>query len=408
LSSSTFASLGTPADLVERLSRHGISEPFPIQAATVPDALAGRDICGRAPTGSGKTIAFGIPLVSRLDGRSRRSPRGLVLVPTRELAAQVTTELRMLAGPKGPSVLAVYGGVGYGPQLNQLRRGVDILVACPGRLSDLVRRGDVTLDSIEIVVIDEADRMADMGFLPEVRRLLDTVPGERQTLLFSATLDGDVDVLVRRYQRNPVRHELEPEHTAHSSRHVFWNTARADRVAVLTDLLATQWPAIVFCRTKHGADRLAKQLGRAGIASAAIHGNLSQSQRTRALAAFAGGTVHALVATDVAARGIHVDDVAVVVHFDPPATEKDYVHRSGRTGRAGRTGIVVSFVDRDQQKATAVLQRQLGLDGAIERPDVADLHQPRRQPRPATRTHRAPSSPARARTRGARRVRRAR
>jgi superfamily II DNA/RNA helicase len=401
LSSSTFASLGAPADIVDRLAARGIVDAFPIQTATVPDALAGRDICGRAPTGSGKTIAFGIPLIARVSAGTSRRPSGLVLVPTRELAAQVGRELQLLAGPRGRSVLTVYGGVGFGPQVDRLRRGVDIVVACPGRLADLVRQQHVSLDRVELVVIDEADRMADMGFLPEVRRLLEAVPQSRQTLLFSATLDGDVDVLVRKYQRNPVRHELATEHTADRNRHVFWKTNRAERAGVLADVLNAHWPAIVFCRTKHGADRLAKQLDRAGIAAAAIHGNRSQAQRTRALSAFADGKVQALVATDVAARGIHVDDVAVVVHFDPPGSDKDYIHRSGRTGRAGRAGVVVSFVDSDQHKAALALQRQLGLDAPIERADVPGLQRertPRRRTRPAARPTREP--------RRARRVRR--
>ena len=376
MSSTTFSSLGAPADIVGRLAGRGIVDPFPIQAATVPDALAGRDICGRAPTGSGKTIAFGIPLVARVGMGSARRPRGLVLVPTRELAAQVSGELELLAGPKGPSVATVYGGVGFGAQVAKLRRGVDIVVACPGRLSDLIRQNHVMLDDVDFVVIDEADRMADMGFLPEVRRLLDSVHPSRQTLLFSATLDGDVDVLVRRYQHLPVRHELAADDTATNSRHVFWTTARAGRVGILADVIKSQWPAVVFCRTKHGADRVAKQLAQLGISAAAIHGNRTQAQRSRALAAFAAGKVQALVATDVAARGIHVDGVAVVVHFDPPASRKDYIHRSGRTGRAGQNGLVLSFVDNDQHHAALTLQHQLGLDPVVGHADIASLQQP--------------------------------
>jgi len=373
LSSSTFAALGAPDDVVARLNRRDIVHAFPIQAATVPDALAGRDLCGRAPTGSGKTIAFGIPLVARIAPAAPRRPRGLVLVPTRELAAQVGAELRLLAGPKGPSVLTVHGGVSFGPQVTKLRRGVDIVVACPGRLLDLVGQEHVVLDAVEMVVVDEADRMADMGFLPDVRRILDALPADRQTLLFSATLDGDVDVLVRKYQRNPVRREVAAEADAANHRHVFWKTSRAERVGVLTDVVSSHSPAIVFCRTKRGADRLTQQLGRAGVRAAAIHGDRSQAQRTRALAAFAAGTVHTLVATDVAARGIHIDDVALVVHFDPPTTDKDYVHRSGRTGRAGRAGVVVSFIDRDQQRDAAALARQLGLDATLQPIDMAAL-----------------------------------
>ena len=391
--SSTFVSLGVPAAVVDRLERHGITVPFPVQAATVPDAMAGRDVSGRAPTGSGKTIAFGIPLITRVTAGSSRRPHALVLVPTRELAAQVAGELRMLAGRQGPSVLSVYGGVGFGPQVNGLRKGVDIVVACPGRLADLVRQGHLFLDAVEIVVVDEADRMADMGFLPEVRRLLDQTPADRQTLLFSATLDGDVDVLVRRYQRDPVRHDLAPPATAPVSRHVFWTSERDERLALLVDLLAAHSPAIVFCRTKHGADRVAKQLARAGVSAAPIHGDRSQGQRSRALADFVGGRVDALVATDVAARGIHVDAVAVVVHYDPPGGDKDYVHRSGRTGRAGAAGLVVSFVARDQQRAALTLQRQLGLDAAVEPVDI-DALRGARAAAGARRAHRRPSPSA--------------
>ena len=370
---STFASLGASADVSARLDARGIIDPTPIQAATLPDALEGRDIAGCAPTGSGKTIAFGIAMVARVKPGRPRRPRGLVLVPTRELADQVGRELRLLAGRTGPSVMTVFGGVGFGPQVDQLRRGVDIVVACPGRLADLVRQQHVALDEVDLVVIDEADRMADMGFLPEVRRLLDTTRPNRQTLLFSATLDGDVDVLVRRYQTSPRRHDVVVPDAPHSSRHLFWRMNRADRVRVLAEVVTATWPAIVFCRTKHGADRLARQLSRAGVAAAAIHGDRSQGQRTRALAAFADGDVQALVATDVAARGIHVDNVAIVVHFDPPGSDKDYVHRSGRTGRAGRDGVVLSFVDKDQQGAAARTQRELGLDVTIGSVDLTGL-----------------------------------
>ncbi len=364
--SSSFAALGVPAPLVDRLARRGIAEPFPIQAATLPDALAGRDVSGRAPTGSGKTLAFGLPLVARV-GRARpRRPQALVLVPTRELAAQVHAELVALAGPGGPSALAVYGGVGFEKQTSALRRGVDVVVATPGRLADLLSQRQLSLEDVGFVVIDEADRMADMGFLPEVRRLLDQVRDDRQTLLFSATLDGDVDVLVRRYQRNPVRHELAAAPDAVQSRHVFWRAARPDRLALVADLVGKEWPAIVFCRTRHGADRLTRQLAKAGVSAAAIHGDRSQGQRERALAGLASGKVQALVATDVAARGIHVDDVACVVHFDPAGDDKAYVHRSGRTGRAGAAGLVVSLVDPAQEADARKLQQALGLPVGFE------------------------------------------
>ena len=369
----TFAELGVPTDAVERLARRKITEPFPIQAATLPDALAGRDVCGKAPTGSGKTLAFGIPLVQRPGRAKPRRPRALVLVPTRELAAQVQKELALLAGPRGRTTATFYGGVGFGAQLNALRKGVDIAVACPGRLADLIKRGECKLDDVDMVVLDEADRMADMGFLPEVRRLLDQVRPDRQTLLFSATLDGDVDVLIRLYQKDPAVHELAATEDAAQSRHVFWEAERTDRVAITARVVKAEWPTMVFCRTKHGADRLTDQLSRAGVSAAAIHGDRSQSQRERALASFASGRVQALVATDIAARGIHVDGVACVVHFDPPADEKDYLHRSGRTGRAGASGTVLSLVGREQVSDVRKLQVKLALPTGVHAPDHATL-----------------------------------
>jgi superfamily II DNA/RNA helicase len=285
-----------------------------------------------------------------------------VLAPTRELAAQIADELQPLLALRKRSVATFYGGTSFTPQLKVLRRGVDVAVACPGRLADLVNRGCMILDEVEIVVLDEADRMADMGFLPEVRRILDKVRPDRQTLLFSATLDKDVDVLVRNYQRDPVRCEVatakdEVDRTTHH----FVTTDRADRVERTADLVTQHGSTIVFCRTKHGADRLAKQLARVGVSSAAIHGDRSQAQRERALAAFASRKVQALVATDVAARGIHVDDVGCVVHYDVPTDAKDYTHRSGRTGRAGADGQVVTFVTVEDEVKVRKLKADLGL-----------------------------------------------
>jgi len=361
LVSSSFSKLGVPADIVASLAARGITEAFPIQSMAIPPALAGKDVCGRAPTGSGKTIAFGIPLAERVTRARVARPRALVLAPTRELAAQIHDELRALLAPRKRSVASFYGGVGFTPQLKVLRRGVDVAVACPGRLADLVRRGNLVLDEVEIVVIDEADRMADMGFLPEVKRILDQVRPDRQTLLFSATLDGDVDVLIQRYQRNPERCEAVPD-DSHVDRttHHFLTARRDQRVTMTADLVTKHGSAIVFCRTKHGADRVAGQLQRAGVSAVPIHGGRSQSQRDRALASFVAGRAVALVATDVAARGIHVDNVGCVVHFDIAGDHKDYVHRSGRTGRAGASGVVVSFVtDLDIAK---VRQLQKALD----------------------------------------------
>ena len=370
----TFADLGVPADLVAALATRGIDQPFEVQALTIPDAIAGRDVCGRAPTGSGKTIAFGIPLLTRISRAEKRRPTALVLAPTRELAAQICRELEPLAGSRARRVGAVYGGVGYEPQLRQLRRGVDVLVACPGRLADLVRQNAVDLSGVEVVVIDEADRMSDMGFLPEVRRLLDLTPTSRQTLLFSATLDGAVKVLTRDYQNNPVHHEVDVTDIDDSNvHHVFWRVEGPNRAQVAAHLLPAAGPTIVFCRTRRGADRLATQLSRDGVRTEAIHGGRSQNQRDRALAAFKSGRVDALIATDVAARGIHVDGVACVVHFDTPEDEKAYLHRSGRTARAGATGVVVSFVPHADRRAVARMQRVLDIPGALTAPDVDGL-----------------------------------
>jgi superfamily II DNA/RNA helicase/cold shock CspA family protein len=368
--STSFADLGVPRALDDALAARGIATPFPIQIMTIPDGLAGRDVCGRAHTGSGKTLAFGIPMVANVPAGAPGRPSGLVLVPTRELAAQVQRELEWLGASRNLRVMSCYGGVGFGAQRKALRRGVDIVVACPGRLADLVGQGDLQLGSVEVVVVDEADRMADMGFLPEVRRLLDQTSAKRQTFLFSATLDDAVDVLVRRYQRNPTVHRLaDRAEDASRAAHEFWRvTSPAERLERCADVVRSSSPSIVFCRTKRRTDRIARDLGRAGLRVAAIHGDRSQGQRERALAAFTAGTVDALVATDVAARGIHVDDVASVVHFDPPADEKAYTHRSGRTARAGAHGLVVSLVDREQERQVAVLQRALRLPVGISRP----------------------------------------
>jgi len=382
----TFTDLGVSADISSRLAQQGITQPFPIQEGTIPAGLAGRDVCGRAPTGSGKTLAFGIPLVTRV-GRARPGwPRALVLAPTRELAAQIERELTPLAATRQRKVAAVYGGVGFGSQLAALRRGADIVVATPGRLADLIEQGKIHLGEVEVVVVDEADRMADMGFLPEVRRLLDRVRPDRQTYLFSATLDGEVDVLIRHYQHKPLRHEVaSPEGEEDLREHLFWKTDRARRVDVTSQIIARRGSTVVFCRTKRGADRLARQLTQTGLTVAAIHGDRSQSQREKALAAFTGGRVQALIATDVAARGIHVDDVACVLHFDPPEDAKAYVHRSGRTGRAGAGGTVLSLVCEDNGAAVRDIQRRLGFPTRFSEPNLSSLGAADVPFRPATR-----------------------
>jgi superfamily II DNA/RNA helicase len=351
--------MGVPQTITRALARRGIEHPSEIQAATIADTLAGRDIRGRAPTGSGKTLAFGIPLVASVDRASAMHPRGLVLAPTRELADQIANELNTLSGSVRVGV--VYGGVGYGRQNKELRRGVDILVACPGRLEDLIERGALSLTQVNKVVIDEADRMSDMGFLPAVRRILDQTSSTRQTVLFSATLDHEVAGLSRRYQTDPVTHEVGPATPdIESAEHRFLAVDQSDRIDTSADLINEAGQAIVFCRTRHGADRLARQLTKRGVPALAIHGGHAQNRRNRALERFATNDVRALVATDVAARGIHVDDVAAVLHYDPPADHKAYIHRSGRTARAGRAGLVVSLVQPDQVGDAERLQRQLG------------------------------------------------
>lgn len=388
-----FSYLGVPRELAAVLEKKGIVTAFPIQAAALPDSLAGRDVCGKAPTGAGKTLAFGLAILSRLAAepraKGRRGPSALVLVPTRELAAQIEEVIAPLARAIGVRVASFYGGVGYGNQLAALRGGVDILVACPGRLTDLLERGSVDLSRVNMVVIDEADRMADMGFLPVVRRLVDRTDPARQTLLFSATLDGPVDKLIRDYQHNPVRHDVEQAKADRGEvSHHFWRVDSHNRIAVTAEAVSAGGPALVFCRTKRGAERLADRLAGSGLASAAIHGNRSQSQRERALAAFRAGRLDVLVATDVAARGIHVDDVALVVHFDPPADATDYVHRSGRTGRAGADGVVLSLIGSEHLATTKVIQRRLGLSSGVSAPDVSSLGIPDVAGRPRPRAGR--------------------
>jgi superfamily II DNA/RNA helicase len=369
----SFAELGLPDALTEALRRRGITRPLPIQTATIVDALAGRDVSGKAPTGSGKTLAFALPMAAGLSRGAPKRPRGLVLAPTRELAGQIAAEMAPLLACRGLKVHAFYGGVGFGAQRNALRSGVDVAVACPGRLEDLMGTGDINLSMVDFVVIDEADRMADMGFLRAVCRILDTTSPKRQTLLFSATLDGDVDVLARKYQRNPVRHEVTEAQSESHATHHFQAVGTAERLALCVDLVGASGSSLVFVRTKRGADRLARHLRDAGAAVAAIHGDRTQAQREQALGAFKNGKIRALVATDVAARGIHVDDVSRVIHYDLPADVKDYLHRSGRTARAGSEGTVIAFVTPEQQVLAASLRRGLG---ALGQPGAGAQPQP--------------------------------
>lgn len=387
----SFAELGIPHFIASALERRGITHPFEIQAATITDALAGRDVCGAAPTGSGKTLAFGVPLVAMTRKARPHHPKALVLSPTRELADQITTELKTLSDRT--RIAAVYGGVGYGKQIAALKSGVEVLVACPGRLEDLLESGTVRLSEVERVVIDEADRMADMGFLPAVRRILDQTTSRSQTVLFSATLDGDVAAIVREYQSDPVRHEVTIDDAdTVPAEHLFWSVKREARTDLLASTLASVWPAVVFCRTRHGAERLAKQLDRAGVSTVSIHGGRSQQQRTKALADFTAGRVQAMIATDVAARGIHVDDVAVVVHFDVPEDHKAYVHRSGRTARAGRGGLVISFIEPNGHRAARRMQREVGIESQITDAEEADLTEHRNsKPAPERRHEQEPA-----------------
>lgn len=370
----SFSKLGVADDVVAALRARGIEAPTPIQRLTVPDALAGRDVCGQAPTGSGKTVAFGIALVAAARPARPRHPSGLVLVPTRELATQVAGELSWLGARTRVRTGSCFGGVPLERQRRQFRQGIEVLVACPGRLADFMARGDLSLDAVETLVIDEADRMADMGFLPQVRRIVDRIPSSRQTLLFSATLGGEVDSLIRRYQRNPVMHRVRAEARERDrAKHLFWQVHDHERVSVCARIVMSSGPTIVFCRTRRRADRVARQLAGSGVRAAALHGARSQAQRTQALDAFANGRVDALVATNLAARGIHVDGVACVVHFDPTDEPTDYTHRAGRTARAGMSGTVISLIDGTQVRSIERLQRALGLPAGLSVPHAGGL-----------------------------------
>ncbi len=354
-----------PARLSAVLARQGIEVPTPIQAATLPDSLAGRDVLGRGRTGSGKTYAFLLPLVARLEkGRPARprAPRALILAPTRELVGQIDAALAPLAKAAGLSTRTVFGGVGQGPQVSALRRGVDVVVACPGRLEDLMGQGHCTLDDVQITVLDEADHMADLGFLPAVRRILGRTPTRSQRLLFSATLDKAIDTLVTQFLHAPVTHQADSARSpiAEMSHHVL-HVDREHRLSVLVDLASAPGRTVVFTRTKYGAKALARQLNRSGVPTVELHGNLGQGARTRNLDAFHSGRAAALVATDIAARGIHVDDVSLVVHADPPAEHKAYLHRSGRTARAGNSGTVVTLMTSEQARDVRDLTRAAGI-----------------------------------------------
>jgi superfamily II DNA/RNA helicase len=376
---SSFAALGVAPDLVEVLSAAGITDPFPIQALTIADGLAGRDICGKAKTGSGKTLAFGLPLLQRTGTARPNRPQGLVLVPTRELAVQVRDVLAPLAECRQLRVAALYGGTPIEKDLKRLARGIDVVIATPGRLIDLTDRGQVVLADVATVVLDEADRMADMGFFPQVEWLLRRVEGEHQTMLFSATLDGDVDSLVNHYMRDPVRHEVaSAQVTVSEMVHHFFSVHQLDKAKVAAAIGRGAFRTLVFVRTKRGADRLAQQLRREGVKADAIHGDLRQAARERALRDFSAGKLPVLVATDVAARGLDVEGIDVVVHYDPPEDQKAYLHRSGRTARAGEAGMIVTLVLWNQTLEVERLIKRLGLRQSLVEvfsndPRLADL-----------------------------------
>ena len=362
----TFADLGLPRAIVSVLGKQGITEPFPIQEAAIPDALAGKDVLGRGPTGSGKTFTFGLPMLARLAGAPSTPghPRGLVLAPTRELASQIRERLEDPAAALGLRVLDVVGGVNINHHIRSLASPVDLLVATPGRAEDLINQKKLSFDSVQIAALDEADQMADMGFLPQVRKLLDRTPKDGQRLLFSATLDGDVEKLIARYMHDPVTHSTAPVQAAVDTmdHYRLMVGGREERNEIALQIAAREGKTIMFMRTKHGVDRQVKKLRRAGIHAQGLHGDKGQGARTRALEGFADGSTPVLVATDIAARGIDVDDVSLVVHVDPPAEHKAYLHRAGRTARAGTSGTVVTLVMDDQAKEVAQLLRKAGVD----------------------------------------------
>ena len=376
----TFADLGVPAPLVEVLAASGITSPFPIQVATLPDSLAGKDVLGRGRTGSGKTLAFSLPLVARLAAstskRQAKRPRSLILVPTRELANQVAAVVDPMARALGMKTTTIFGGVGQNPQVQALAGGIDVLIACPGRLEDLIGQGHCDLGAVEITILDEADHMADLGFLPGVKRLMDRTPQVGQRLLFSATLDNGVDVLVKRYLTDPTTHSVDPAVAPVSTMtHHVLQVQTADKGEVVRQLASGLGRSVLFTRTKHQAKKLAKQLTASGIPAVDLHGNLSQNARERNLEAFSSGETRVLCATDIAARGIHVDDVALVVHVDPPTEHKAYLHRSGRTARAGAEGAVVTVSTPDQAGEVRTLARQAGITPKVSavRPGAAEI-----------------------------------
>jgi superfamily II DNA/RNA helicase len=379
IETTTFETLGVSPDLIAALAETGITAPFAIQNLTIGDGIAGRDVCGKAQTGSGKTLAFGLPMLQRVSVAQPKRPTGMILVSTRELAVQVKDALSPLGKASGVRVKAMYGGVSMDPQIDALRKGVEIIVGTPGRLIDLLERGEMELSGIEVMVLDEADRMADMGFMPQVQKILYRTTGPHQTMLFSATLDGAVDRLVQKYMVDPVFHEVESdEPTVEQMRHHFLHVHQMDKVKVAAAIANSVDRTMIFRSTKRGADKLVEQLEAIGVKAGAIHGDLRQAAREKALADFAAGKLKVLVATDVAARGIHVDGVDVVIHYDPSHDHKDYLHRSGRTARAGEQGVAVTLMLYNQENEVRVVMRRLRLEQPIVEifsndPRLADL-----------------------------------
>ena len=358
----TFAQLGVPQDLIDTLAKQGIESPFAIQTLAIGDAMAGRDVCGKAKTGSGKTLAFSLPAIAHTERHQQGKPTSLVLTPTRELANQIAGVVEPLAKARQLRPIAVYGGTNIDKQIETISNGIDIIIATPGRLIDLIDRTAVDVAAVQRVVVDEADRMADMGFLPQVEWILRHIKANHQTMLFSATLDGAVDTVVKRHLTDPVFHEVfEPEVTVSEMGHVFMGVHKMNRVQVASRIIGQASKTLLFTRTKRGADQLERELRSEGVKAAAIHGDLRQTQREKALNDFSKGKLKALVATDVAARGLHVDDVGVVIHYNPPEDHKTYLHRSGRTARAGATGTAVTMFLWDEELQVRQLQRRLGL-----------------------------------------------
>ena len=370
----SFSDLGIGPAIVQALERQGIIEPFEVQKETIPDSLLGRDVCCRAPTGSGKTLAFGLPLIARSRRAESKRPTSLILTPTRELAEQINSVLKPIAAAVDRDIVSIYGGVSYKNQYNALNRGVDILVACPGRLLDLLDRRALKLDDVETVVLDEADRMADMGFMDPVCEILDKCSKQRQTILFSATLDDDVADLVKNYQDQPVTIEVGPKEVSiETMQHLFWTIKPHQKLGITAEILAKCGKTMIFCKTRRGVDKLGDEMYDADLRVSTLHGGLNQRQRDRALKRFSKGGTSALVCTDVASRGIDIQGVNCVIHYDPPENGKAYKHRSGRTARAGAEGIVISYVQRSQQRSYNKIQNSVGIKRRFQPPNVENL-----------------------------------